>query len=67
MARTVFKRDVRRIHLSDLDEGLEEHRLGVEEGSCVNGVSVIITSADISWRKDFVTRQDFMNFMVRCR
>ena len=31
VARQVFKRDVLRIHLSDLDEGLEKHSLGIRQ------------------------------------
>ena len=47
MARRAFKHDVLRIHLSDLDAGLEEHSLGIKERYCVNGMSVIITRAEI--------------------
>ena len=48
MASRVFKRDVLRIHLSEVDAGLEEPSLGIKERSCVNGMSVIITSVEIS-------------------
>ena len=67
VASRAFKRDVLRIHLSDLDKGLEEHSLGVEQRSCAIAALVIIMSAEICWRTDFALRQYFMNFMVICR
>ena len=67
MARRVFNRRVLRIHLSDLDEGQEEPSLGIKDWFCARGMFVIIMSAEICWRTYFVTRPDFMNFMVRGR
>ena len=55
MASRVFKRDVLLIHLSEFHAGLEEHSLGIKERSCVNGMLVIITSAEISRRTGSVT------------
>ena len=55
MASRVLKHDVLRIHLSEVDAGLEEPSLGIKERSSVNGMSVIITSAEISWRTGLLT------------
>ena len=54
VARRAFKHDELRIDLSEFDKGLEEQRLGIKERSCVNGMSVIITSAEISRRTSFL-------------
>ena len=48
MAMTGFKHEMLRIYLSDVDAPLEEPSLGIKERSCVNGMLVIITSAEIS-------------------
>ena len=54
MASRVFKRDVLRILMSDLDDGQEKHTLGIKERSCVNAMFIIIMSAEICWRIGFV-------------
>ena len=67
VASRAFKRDVLRIHLSDIDKGLEEHSSGTKERSNTRAVFVIITSAEIYCWENFAMQQDFMNFMVICR
>ena len=46
MASRVFKRDVLRILMSDLDDGQENHTLGIKERSSVSGMSVVIMRAE---------------------
>ena len=46
MARRCFKCNLRMILLSEFDEGLKEHSLGIEERSCVIAMFVIIMSAE---------------------
>ena len=46
MAREVFFCHVRRIHMSEFDEGLKEPSLGIKERCCVIGMFVIIMSAE---------------------
>ena len=46
VAREAFFHHVRRIHMSEFDEGLKKPSLGVKERSCVIGIFVIIMSAE---------------------
>ena len=55
VARRCFKCNVLRILLSEFDEDLKEHSLGIEERSCVVAMSVIIMSAEHGCRKGFVS------------
>ena len=53
MARRAFKRDERRILLSEFDEDPKEPSLGIKERCCVIGMFVIIMSAEHDWSIDF--------------
>ena len=55
VARAVFFYHVLRILLSEFDEDLKEPSLGIKERSCVIGMFVIIMSAEICCRIDFVS------------
>ena len=55
VARQVFKRDVLRIHLSDLDKGLEKQPLGTKERSCVKGMFIEMLSTEPSCWTDSIT------------
>ena len=55
VAREAFFCHVFGIHMSEFDEGLKEPSLGIKERSYVIGMFVIIMSAEICWRKDFVS------------
>ena len=67
MAKEVFKHDVLRIHLSDLDQTFREHTLGIWEGFCMVGVFVIITNDEDLTRDSFRHMLKLMNFMTRGR
>ena len=54
MARRAFKHDVREILTSDLDKNANLASLGSKERSCVNGMFIIIMSAEIYWCTDIV-------------
>ena len=46
VASGAFFCHVRKIHMSEFDEGLKEPSLGIKERSCVIGMFVIIMSAE---------------------
>ena len=64
MANAVFKRDVLRIHLSDLDQTFREHTLGVWEGFCMVGMFDIITSVEHGRGTDFSHDEKVGIFMI---
>ena len=47
MAERVFKCDVLRILMSDLDKSQEQTSLGIKVSCCAGGMSVVITGAEI--------------------
>ena len=47
VARQVFKRDVLRILMSDLDKSQEQTSLGIKVSCCASAMSVVITGAEI--------------------
>ena len=49
VASRAFKHDVREILMSDLHTNPKETSLGTKDRSCVNGMFVIIMSAEICW------------------
>ena len=67
MANAVFKHDVLRIHVSDLNQTFRNHRLGVGSTFYMGGVSVIITNDDDLLEDRFGHRLKLMNFMSRGR
>ena len=55
VAREVFFYHALRILMSEFNEGLKEPSLDIKERCCVIGMSVIIMSAEICCRTDFIT------------
>ena len=55
VTREAFFYYVLRILMSEFNEDLKEPSLGINERSCVVGMSVIIMSAEICCRTDFVS------------
>ena len=64
MANAVFKHDVLRIHLSDLDQTFREHRIGIGATFYIGGVSVIITNDDDLVRDRFGHMLKLIIFMI---
>ena len=67
MAKAVFKHDVLRIHVSDLNQTFREHRIGIGATFYTGGVSVIITNDEDLPQDRFRHMLKLMNFMIRGR
>ena len=66
MAREVFFYHVRRIHMSEFDEGLKEPRLSIKERSCDRHVCYYHECRDLLEER-FRFMIDFLIFMFRDR
>ena len=55
VASGAFFYHVLRMLPSEFNEDLKEPSLGIKERSCVDGMFVIIMSAEHDWRKDFAS------------
>ena len=67
VANAVFKHDVLRIHVSDLNHPFAEHSFGIGATFYIGGMSVIITNDDDLLTNRFGHMLKLMNFMIRGR